>query len=799
DYTDPNASELSSWGAALDYLLTGNYALADASAAIIGYDLIQFLDTSETIHKTYYILKNNSTNYWGTYVYYPDYCRPLVIQSPHPLKDHNTGEQGIHVFIKTQALFFCLSGTSRCNSSSYSGCTGTTSVCSGSPESYRISDLSHSISTIYQNTTDVLFNDFSNSYFIQLHGFTKLSTDPYVILSNGTQITPDPDYIVPLSNHLYNEDNVLTFKIAHIDLSWTRLRGFFNTQGRLINSSADPCGADATTTSGRFINVEQEKTLLRDDEAGWDKLANALNNTFICYPLVWDGSSGTDWNTAGNWRNNTVPTSTDNVTIANMANGLVIDEAVDSPAQCNHMEIQGNASVTINAGKALTVNGNLNNTGTLVVASTSSLTGSLIVEGEIFGIANIERYISGWGDALHGWHLLSSPVTSQAISAFHTAGSGDDFFKWDEVNNTWVNRTASGGGLNGDFETEFMQGNGYLIANSTNSIQAFKGIPNNSDVTKSDLTYTDVSASSGWHLLGNPFSSAIIWNRTDWGLTNIDATAKIWDESSASYTDIAAGTGVIPAMQGFFVHVNAATGSLTIDASDRTHHSQNWYKTDEPNQMKLVVYDVDGNTRQACVIKINENATTGFDREFDSRFLAGYAPQFYAVIDEGTLSTNTLPELTEETIIPLGFIKNSSSDFYFEAQGLDNFQQETFYFTDLKANHTQILNQNQMYSFVSEEGDDPNRFIIHLSLPEVNELQLPQQIKVFVVGNNIEVNSQNPLEAELNIYGVTGQRIKNSKLNNSSSASVNMGDFKGVVIVSIVTQKTVFSKKVFVW
>nr|NQU88946.1 hypothetical protein [Bacteroidota bacterium] len=32
DYTDPNASELSSWGAALDYLLTGNYALADASA-----------------------------------------------------------------------------------------------------------------------------------------------------------------------------------------------------------------------------------------------------------------------------------------------------------------------------------------------------------------------------------------------------------------------------------------------------------------------------------------------------------------------------------------------------------------------------------------------------------------------------------------------------------------------------------------------------------------------------------------------------------------------------------------------
>lgn len=285
DYSNPNSSQLNTWTNVLDNLLLGNYSLASDSLNTLGYDLIEFLDTTTVPNITYYILKTNSINYWGTYVYNPNYCRPLVIQSPHPKKDFNTGKQGIHVFKKTEAMFFCLSGTSRCNSSLYSSCDGTTSICSGSSERYRISDLSHTISTIFQNTTKKLFNDYSDTYFIQLHGFSKLSTDPYVILSNGTQVTPSTDKLSTFKTKLFDEDNSLTFKIAHVDLTWTRLRGFFNTQGRLINSSSDFCNSDATTTKGRFFHMEQEKTKLRDDSTGWNKVVNALNNTFTCSTL----------------------------------------------------------------------------------------------------------------------------------------------------------------------------------------------------------------------------------------------------------------------------------------------------------------------------------------------------------------------------------------------------------------------------------------------------------------------------------------------------------------------------------
>jgi len=286
DYNDPSAAELDTWDSALTNLLAGNYQMASDSANTIGYDLVNFTDNNFSPAHTYYILEANSTNYWGTYVYYPDFCRSVVIQSPHPKKDANTGHQGIHIFRRTEAMFYCLSGTHRCNSTDPSSCSGTTTTCTGSSAPFRLSDLAHTTSSIFQKTTDLIQSNYSDTYFIQLHGFTKLSTDPYVILSNGTQVTPAVDYFPTFRDKLFEADNVLTFKIAHIDLDWTRLRGFSNTQGRLINSSANACSSSATTSDGRFFHVEQEKLRLRNDSIGWNKLAFAVNNTFTCSTVL---------------------------------------------------------------------------------------------------------------------------------------------------------------------------------------------------------------------------------------------------------------------------------------------------------------------------------------------------------------------------------------------------------------------------------------------------------------------------------------------------------------------------------
>jgi hypothetical protein len=280
DYQDPSSAQFSSWKELIHTLLNKDFSTAFSLAASFSYDLIEWNDGSEK----YYILqkKEGSLNYWGSYVFNPNACRNIVIQSPHPKYDLNTGKQGVYVLKHTGAFFYCLAGTHRCNSSSTSTCSGSTTACGSTSGPYRISDMAHNDKSIFQATTEAVKESDSTLVFIQLHGFGKTSNDPYVIMSNGTRITPGPDYINLLKNELSAVDNVLTFKIAHLNLSWNRLIAFTNVQGRYLNSGIDICGSNADTTFGTFIHIEQEKSRLRADSTKWDKMVQAINGTFSC-------------------------------------------------------------------------------------------------------------------------------------------------------------------------------------------------------------------------------------------------------------------------------------------------------------------------------------------------------------------------------------------------------------------------------------------------------------------------------------------------------------------------------------
>ena len=282
DYLEPTTTQLNTWNTIINFVLADNLVDARSNANTVNYKITEFTDTSISPNQIFYILEEKSTqsNYWGTYVFSKTPTRNnLIIQAPHSKFDTNTGKQAIYCFKNTVAKAVFINGTHRCNSDNSSSCSGTTSVC-GSSDSYRISDLAHNINSIFQKTTENLLTAISNSVFIQLHGFGKQPTDPYVIMSNGTRETPSTDYATLIKDALLVEDNTLTFELAHINTAWTRLIGFTNTQGRLINNSSDHCNTSATTTSGRFVHIEQEKSKLRDDENDWIKMSNALVSVF---------------------------------------------------------------------------------------------------------------------------------------------------------------------------------------------------------------------------------------------------------------------------------------------------------------------------------------------------------------------------------------------------------------------------------------------------------------------------------------------------------------------------------------
>jgi len=529
---------------------------------------------------------------------------------------------------------------------------------------------------------------------------------------------------------------------------------------------------------------------------------NNLGNKYS-YLVTSPATNAGNWNQTATWLLGEIPGTAENVIIANT---VTVTNTPGNAARCNELTIENGKSLIIGSTGALTVDDAFTNFGVCTIQSDASSTGSLINYGSISGNdLSLQRYISAWSDATHGWHHLSSPVLEQFIQPEfvpNPPSASQDFYKWDETSTTtpWINSKSNSGSWNSSFESKFADGVGYLVAYQTNQTKTFSGAPSTSNISKSSLSYTAGNSNSGWNLLGNPFTSALIWNQNNWALNKIDGVAKIWNESTATYTDVAQGE-IIPVTQGFMVHVSddpGTGGSLTINADDRTHNDQNWYKSSEVNKIKITAYDTENNTAQESIIRINANATSGFDTDHDSRFLLGYGPQFYSVIAEANLSTNSIPGITSSVTIPFSFIKNNSSTFYIEAEGIDNLEpHETVYLTDTKTNHTQILNDEPRYDFISEEGDIAERFIIHFSPLSVNEITI-ENVNVFSLNNCIEVRTNKPIMGIVRIYNIAGQLITTSQLVNESSGSISVPNYKGAAIVSIITSKQAITKKVII-
>ena len=80
--------------------------------------------------------------------------------------------------------------------------------------------------------------------------------------------------------------------------------------------------------------------------------------------------SSTAWATNGNWASGTAPVSGDNVFIRDSSNAPIIST---TGVQVTNLTVESSGSLTINAGKDLTLSGNFSNSGTVTLNSSSSL------------------------------------------------------------------------------------------------------------------------------------------------------------------------------------------------------------------------------------------------------------------------------------------------------------------------------------------------------------------------------------------------------------------------------------------
>ncbi len=561
----------------------------------------------------------------------------------------------------------------------------------------------------------------------------------------------------------------LSFELNGISLSGTigTATTDFNI---LIDSDGDGDFSNATATNPSSVSG----TLLTFN--GLTIPDGAVFSFSFQLTKTWDGSESTVWANGDNWAQGATPDASgfDHVVIADVAT----DPIIPNNGQITVKDL------TIESGGVLTITSDASGTGSLIVNGTQSNSGTI----------NIQRYVTGeWTTWDAGWHQISSPLSSQSIESF-VAGNYD-FYGWEESTDLWMN-FKDGGFSAWNSGTNFNVGQGYLISYDADETSSFTGSNLNlSDVTLSNLSHSGTTY-SGWHLLGNPYSSALQWNQGNWALSNVAGTAKVWNEASKGYSDILANA-YIPIAQGFMVQVSGGTNSLTIPKAARVHNSQAWYKNaDEINDVqhiKLIAAEADNRSWQEHNIIINEDASMDFDFDYDSRFLSGYAPQFYAIVESDKLSTNSIPNLSDDIRILMGFIKNEAVEYKIVVT--ENSTEKDVFIFDYKTGKDYNLSEDS-YFFTSAEGDASNRFEIHFGIVGVNEeFVADSQFRIYSTRNNIVIDNIENQSGEIRIYNLQGQLITRQQLTQDSKQQVAIEN-SGIHLVALRTNNNVITKKV---
>ncbi len=487
-----------------------------------------------------------------------------------------------------------------------------------------------------------------------------------------------------------------------------------------------------------------------------------------------------------------------NVTVANSA-GINLHA---TRTLSGTLTIAASQKLNVPAGVDLSVTGTTTTNDGLVLKSPASLgaSGSFLPSGSVSGNITAERYIPAYTNSADGWYFLSSPVAAQSINGNFTPGTTYDVFRWDETVTSlpWINSK-------GNSFTTFTPGEGYLVSYFTGDTKSFTGALNQSSITLSDQSYTTASAWHGWHLIGNPFSCAILWNKTggSWGLSNVEAVAQIMN-SGGTYTARTANQP-IPAMNGFMVHVTGSTNSLTIPTTARTHDATDWFKNGENTREKLMLTaaSADNSTYVETIIQFNKNATPAFDMDFDGHFISGVetAPQLYTKVEEEQLCVNTLPQNDETRTIPMGFVKGSSLNYTMNCSGIESFYSNvSIVLEDLKEAKSQDLRQSPVYSFTAADGDNANRFLLHFGGAfAVNDLNNKEAIRIYTANNNLYVsNSGGPLQGDVYVYNLMGQLMMQQQLTDGSLTRISLNAPTGYYLVKVVTGEQVFTSKVFI-
>ena len=480
--------------------------------------------------------------------------------------------------------------------------------------------------------------------------------------------------------------------------------------------------------------------------------------------------------------------------------------------------IQPGAYVTVQNTASIKTTG----TAGITLKSTAAGTGSLAdfnsPGGVAFlgsGTATVERYISG---AQWAWHMLSSPVASQAIiGEFTPAATGYDFYTWYEPQLTWVNfkntNVAPTWGTANNGKTEFIPGTGYLVAyEAANPTKIFQGTLN-SGIVNFALTFGGQSTYKYFNLVGNPYPCTIDWKAASgWDRSNLveNGSGKydywIWNDAAGNYgvfnSGGADGSGTnsvsryIATGQGFYV-LAKQSGNFGIDNSVKAQGTQNWLKSAETESglLRLKITSSANAFSDEMLVEFDPESESGGSDKFWSFYTE--APELYSVKDGKNYAINRYNSFSYDLVVSVAAKTGVSATYTIQAMDITGFSlSNDVWLKDQKTGTITNLKQTPSYSFTGSPGDESNRFQLYFrSITGVQELSKADFTVVTSEKSIIIRRNQANKPCTVPVFNVVGQLVSSSRMNGDDEIQIPVNQ-EGVYVVNVTSTGTSFSSKV---
>lgn len=469
----------------------------------------------------------------------------------------------------------------------------------------------------------------------------------------------------------------------------------------------------------------------------------------------------------------------------------------------NNLTIKPLAWLTNGTGCTLNVAGNL------ILKSDATGTGSFINNGTVVGTAKVERYLT-----TDKWHYISAPISDGLSGIFQY-----DYLKPSDptMSNGWGAYITST-----TMPLQVMRGYACWKPASNPGLETFTGTLNTGTQTfTGNRTATDPYA--GWHLVGNPFPSAIdlttgitwdkfetaayFWN--DGGSGNPLYTSGNYDVALASPTNFGTHPSYAPSTQGFFVHIlgsYSGSSTLTITNASRVHNGVSFLK-DAPtltNGLMITVSSGINSYSDKITVHFNPDATASYDPGYDAYKLQGLleAPQLYTKIGDTNVTCNSLPFTSTNMVIPMGFTCGLNGQFTLKADSLGTFADNIrISLEDLKLNTTQDLRLFPSYTFTYDTLENANRFLLHFYNPSfgIPENSIGRDVQIYSFGDHLYIRSTdgNLLKGNVFVSDLLGKEVFHAPLANVVLNRFTPGVTEGYYLVRVITEDRSYNGKVF--